>query len=94
MGRNEIRLRRQMMSSGRIAQHRNYGDIMARHERDIKIKRIIKAFTYFLIIAFMIIVFLMVRRIQEKQSVKPGKASATLSVPYASQQGDSPLAEQ
>jgi large-conductance mechanosensitive channel len=83
-----------MMSSGRIAQHRNYGDIMARHERDIKIKRIIKAFTYFLIIAFMIIVFLMVKRIQEKQSTKQEKASATLYVPHTIQQGDSPFAEQ
>ena len=50
------------MSSGRIAQHRNYGDIMARHERDIKIKRITRVFIYFIIIAVVILLFLLVRR--------------------------------
>jgi large-conductance mechanosensitive channel len=68
MGRNEIRLRRSSMSSGRIAQHRNYGELMARHEKEVRIKRIIRVFTYFLIIAFMIILFLMVRQVQEKKS--------------------------
>jgi len=62
MGRNEIRLRRQRMSSGRIAQHRNYGDIMARHERDIKLRRISRIFIYFIIIAVLILLFMFVRR--------------------------------
>lgn len=70
MGRNEIRLRRSSMSSGRIAQHRNYGNIMARHERDVKLKKIIRTFIYFLIIAFVVILFLMVQRIQSKKTQK------------------------
>ncbi len=70
MGRNEIRLRRQRMSSGRIAQHRNYGDIMARHERDIRIKRVIKIFAYFLVILFAIILFFMVRSWEQKLGVE------------------------
>lgn len=77
MGRNEIRLRRSGMSSGRIAQHRNYGDIMARHERDVKIKRVIRAFVYFLVIAFFIVLFVIIKRLEEKQSSKP-KAAITL----------------
>ena len=68
MGRNEIRLRRSTISSGRIAQHRNYGNIMARHERDVKLKRIIRMFMYLLIIAFFIIVYVMVKRITQKQT--------------------------
>ncbi|MDH4089051.1 MAG: hypothetical protein OEV74_17665 [Cyclobacteriaceae bacterium] len=67
MGRNEIRLRRQKMSSGRIAQHRNYGEIMARHERDIKIRRTVRVFLYFLIIAFLLVLFIMVKRWEQKQ---------------------------
>ena len=75
MGRNEIRLRRQKMSSGRIAQHRNYGDIMERHERDIRIRRVVKAFIYFLIIAALLIVFVVVRRWEQKKAdVKPSTA--------------------
>jgi large-conductance mechanosensitive channel len=78
MGRNEIRLRRQSMSSGRIAQHRNYGELMARHEKEIRIKRIIRLFIYFLIIAFMIVVFFMVSRIQEKEKPSRKTESALL----------------
>ena len=75
MGRNEIRLRRQKMSSGRIAQHRNYSDIMERHERDIRIRRVVKTFIYFLIIAALLIVFVVVRRWEQKKAdVKPSTA--------------------
>jgi hypothetical protein len=66
MGRNEIRLRRQKISSGRIAHHRNYGDVMARHERDIKIKRVLRVFLYFLIIAFVVMLFIMYQRWHQK----------------------------
>jgi uncharacterized protein (DUF4213/DUF364 family) len=57
------------MSSGRIAQHRNYGDIMARHERDQKIKRIARIFTYFVIILVIILLFYAVRIWERKQSM-------------------------
>jgi large-conductance mechanosensitive channel len=64
------------MSSGRIAQHRNYGDIMARHERDIKIKRITRAFIYFLIIAVLILLFLLVRRWEQNTQPKAKQSTA------------------
>ena len=72
MGRNEIRLRRQKVSSGRIAQHRNYGELMERHERDIRLRRIVRIFVYFLIILALLIVFVIVHRWeQKKETVKP-----------------------
>jgi hypothetical protein len=61
------------MSSGRIAQHRNYGDIMERHERDIRIRRVVKAFIFFLIILALLIVFVIVSRLEEKET--PGKTA-------------------
>lgn len=67
MGRNEIRLRRHRMSSGRIAQHRNYGDIIARHERDAKLKRITRIFTYFVLILIIVLMFFFVRRWERSQ---------------------------
>lgn len=70
MGRNDIRLRRQMMSSGRIARHRNYGEIMARHERDVKVKRVIRVFVYFLIIAIIVLLYFIVTRVEKKSTEK------------------------
>jgi len=70
MGRNEIRLRRQMMSSGRIAQHRNYGELMARHDREMKIKRITRVMIYFLLIAFLLIIFFIVLRWEKRENLK------------------------
>ena len=81
MGRNEIRLRRQRISSGRIAQHRNYGDIMARHERDVKIKRITRVFLYFIIIAVLLIIFFFVRRLEKTPTVSEPSPPVAIQVP-------------
>jgi hypothetical protein len=77
MGRNEIRLRRHRISSGKIARHRNYGDIMARHERDLKIKRIARIFTYFILILVIILIFYFVR-IWETRQTEPGNSTANI----------------
>ena len=90
MGRNEIRLRRNRMSSGRIAQHRNYGDIMARHERDQKIRRIARVFTYFIIIAVIILLFYVVRVWERKQSA-PKEDAAPVEQAYQKPQSESGL---
>lgn len=66
MGRNDIRLRRQGISAGRIARHRNYGELMARHEREQKLKRIVRMFVYFLVIAFLLILFVIITRWEKK----------------------------
>lgn len=79
MGRNEIRLRRNMMSSGRIAQHRNYGEVMARHERDQKIKRVVRVFVYFLIIAILVILYFIVKNTEHEKS-SPSKEKTTAVV--------------
>lgn len=52
---------------------------MARHERDVKIKRIVKAFMYFLLIAFIILLFMIVRSVQSKKDTptNSGKAKTT-----------------
>jgi cytoskeletal protein RodZ len=80
MGRNEIRLRRQRMSSGRIAQHRNYGDIMARHDRELRFKRITRIFTYFILILVIILLFYFMR-IWERREKEPSKQSTSISQP-------------
>ena len=69
-----------MISSGRIAQHRNYGELMARHERDVRIKRIIRIFMYFLIAAFLVIIYFMVREWQPKEKPVPSQESPSAMV--------------
>jgi preprotein translocase subunit SecG len=58
------------MSSGRIAQHRNYGELMRQHEHDVKFKRIFKVFTYFLVILFIVILLVIVMRWEKRSSKK------------------------
>jgi len=67
------------MSSGRIAQHRNYGEVMARHERDQKMKRVVRVFIYFLIIALLLILFFMVKN-WEGKGANTSKPATTLQV--------------
>ena len=75
-----------MMSSGRIAQHRNYGELMARHEKEIKIKRVIRVFIYFLIITFVVMLFFLIRRIEQKHEIKIDKPSTAtvIAIPHGS----------
>lgn len=51
MGRHEIRLRRQRMTSRRIDGHKNFTDVLQEHERTSKTKRLIKLL---LLLAFFI----------------------------------------
>ena len=68
MGRNEIRLRRQQMSTGRIARHRNYSELMRQHDRDVKLKRVLRVFTYLLIALFLVIILVIVIRWEKRSS--------------------------
>jgi hypothetical protein len=83
MGRNEIRLRRHRMSSGRIAQHRNYSDIIARHERDVKIKHVTRVFIYFVLILVIILAFLFVRKWEKTHTEPKESTSVVLRLPDA-----------
>ncbi len=82
MGRNEIRLRRERMSTGRIARHRNYSELMRIYDRDMRLKRVLRAFTYFLVILFLLIILLIIWRWEERQKENnhipslPGKSTA------------------
>lgn len=80
MGKNDIRLRRQRMSAGNIARHRNYGELMERHERDQKWKRMFRLFIYFLIVAFLTIIFVIVVRWEKKVETKRTTTASTTYV--------------
>ena len=56
------------MSSRRMERHRNYGEIMARHERELRLKRVSRIFTYFLVVVFLLIIFFIVIRWEQRES--------------------------
>lgn len=73
-----------MMSTRRMERHRNYADLMARHERDNRMKRILRVFYYFLIILFLLIILITVIRWEHahvRQEEQKPNATASLNLP-------------
>lgn len=70
------------MSSGRIAHHRNYGKLMARHKHDLKLKKLLRVFiiTVYFLLACLIIIFIIFRSWETKQKSKPVKSESAVIV--------------
>ncbi|NJN42673.1 MAG: hypothetical protein HC811_11005 [Flammeovirgaceae bacterium] len=56
MGRHEIRLRRQRMTSHGADRYRNYNILLKRHERNKRMKKVFWVFALFAIVLFLITV--------------------------------------
>lgn len=54
MGKHEIRLRRKSMSSRRIERHKNYAQLMDKHHKSKRLKRIVQWLIYVFIILMML----------------------------------------
>lgn len=77
MGKHEIRLRKQRLSARGSERFRNYGSVLKQHEEGKRIKVIVKLFTFFLIIAALILLFIVVIRWERKQEKPVDKISVT-----------------
>ena len=69
------------MSSGKIARYRNYGEVMARHERHLKLKRLMRALVYILIVIVLVVITLtyyIVHKLEQQKDV-PGKSTSKIS---------------
>lgn len=77
MGKHEIRLRRQRLASRGSERFRNYGSVLKQHEEGKRIKLIVRIFTFFLIIAALILLFVVVTRWEQKQEKPTQKTSYT-----------------
>jgi hypothetical protein len=80
MSRNEIRLRKNRISPGDIARHRNYGKLMRRHDRYLKMKRSIIALVYFLVIILMILMYMLTKRAEQKRETPAAPEKAVQTV--------------
>ena len=63
-----------------MARYRNYEHLMARHERDLRIKRLSKLILYVLIIVILICTFLGVYIIRHKKQQAPTSPKVALSL--------------
>jgi uncharacterized membrane protein len=67
MSRNEIRLRRNRLSGQRF---RNFGAVMERHEKEARLKKILRIFTTLLVVLILIALIFFINQIGEKTSKK------------------------
>lgn len=70
MGRHEIRLRRKKMTSRRIESHKDYYDLLKRHERSSFGKRILKIIVYIIILLGLTMLAYFAVQKTNKQQVK------------------------
>jgi len=78
MGKHEIRLRRQRLTAKGADRFRNFNNVMQRHEEEMRIKKIIKVFTFFAVILILVMLIIIISRFEEKQGEKePVKTTAS-----------------
>ena len=77
MSRNEIRLRRHRMTASGADRFRNYSDVLSRHERDMKVRKIIRVFLMFMLILALIGMIFFLSQIEEKEPLSDPTHSAT-----------------
>jgi hypothetical protein len=77
MGKHEIRLRKQRLAARGSERFRNYSSVLKQHEEQRRIKLIVRIFTFFLIIAALILLFVVVNRWEQKQEKPTNKNSVT-----------------
>lgn len=67
MSRNEIRLRRSRMSGQRF---RNFGAVMERHEKEVRLKKILRLFTTLLVVLILIALIFFITQVADKVDSK------------------------
>ena len=83
MGRHEIRLRRKKMTSRRIESHKDYYDLLRRHERTSIGKKIIKVIIYIIILlGVMMLGYFALQKTGKsaKEESNPGQAAMNLTI--------------
>jgi hypothetical protein len=79
MSKHEIRLRRHKFTARGTERFRNYGAVLERHEKEMRIKKIMRAFTMLLIILIVVMLIIIVVRM-EKRVIKTTDLSLTSEI--------------
>ncbi|HTF18528.1 MAG TPA: hypothetical protein VK658_10670 [Chryseolinea sp.] len=65
------------MSEGHIARHRNYGLLMKRHHRDLRIRKMTIVLIYVLIIIAVTVLFIVVKKEERHRNMPPSQRPST-----------------
>lgn len=82
MGKHEIRLRRQRLTAKGADRFRNFNNVMQRHEEEMRIKKIIKVFTFFAVILIVVMLIIIISRFEKRQNEKEGIKNASSKVSH------------
>ncbi|HQQ82292.1 MAG TPA: hypothetical protein PK059_03835 [Cyclobacteriaceae bacterium] len=74
MSNHEIRMRRKMGGRG-ADRFRNYGDVLQRHERELRLKKMMRVFSLVLVIMIVVMLIVIVVRIERRLDKKPKNTS-------------------
>jgi hypothetical protein len=77
MGKHEIRMRRQRLTARGSERYKNYGSVLQQHEKEQRMKKIVKVFAFFLVIVIIILLYMIVQRWEEKKLKKEKTSFAT-----------------
>lgn len=82
MSRNDIRLRRHRMTASGANRFRNYSDVLERHEREVRIRRIMRVFLMFVAVLILVGIMFFLSRIGEgdvpfENKPEPPKSGST-----------------
>ncbi len=91
MSRNEIRLRRQRLTASGADRFRNYSDVLNRHERERRIKTIIRVFLTFMTILILVGIIFVLSRIEQGDIPWEKKEEATPQKSAMAKVGISPM---
>ncbi|MCA4896992.1 MAG: hypothetical protein ING84_18485 [Cytophagales bacterium] len=70
MGKHEIRMRRQRLTTRGTDRFKNYGAVLKQHEEEKRMKKIVRVFTFFLLIVVVILLIVVVNKWEKKARVK------------------------
>lgn len=71
MSKHEIRLRRQKLTGRGADRFRNYGVVLQRHEAETRMRKIVRAFAFFLVTLIVIILIVILSRVERRSTPKP-----------------------
>ena len=70
MSKHDIRLRRQKLTARGPDRFRNYGAVLDRHEKEMRIKKVVRVFTFLFIIMIIVMMIVIVVRVEKKAGAK------------------------
>ncbi len=70
MSKYEIRLRRQKFSTHGSERYRNYSAVLQRHGKEMRIKKLVRVFSFLFIILIVVMLIIILVNVESKASVK------------------------